>query len=1042
MKRYFDLAAIIPLDEEFETALSHFRYVANLSTGSRIRFQMASDGSPLDILFVKQNAMGRTENVNAALDILDEFDVGLLVCLGIAGGLSSDLNIGDVCRTGAIADLLDNSKVSDVAVKARKPASRSNKADKSQQEISFSPTHYETPTEISVALDLDKLVPERKEVFDRWVNDRMLSGESIMPQEFTGKDGRKEKLGAPSVKSGLIACAAVAASPDYNRSIKKLDRKILAVETESGGMFSVVKRLGIPALTIRGISDYAGFGVDKNQFETETNNKARFVAASNAASYLAQQTRNPLLVRYLQDRLQGKTHQHQSPNNGTTDPTASALIARSDHFNSRLRELAPGFSLDGYRIPVPRIRLRSDDLEGAVRPTTGDPIEIRDALTQTDIIVVEVPPQYPDRSLAWVVARDLINSQVSNRQMLPTVIEASNLHKPDYGIEALAQDTIAFKTNNQVKLIFIIDEFNFQSRSQALFLHAEVSKLADAKFVIFSRNRASIIAESEFCTKSGARMATLDDVSFLETSHFIQKNFEMSVAESEVIAIRLRETFSHFRLSAHPSYFAGIPQAALAGLLRANRRAELIEIAVVGYLSYVVADDNEPIALSRTTRENFLTLLAREINVKKRSFSEAELIKFTEEFAERFDYKISAVRFSSAFMQKGILFIENGNVQFTLPFMESYLLAKSLHDDPEEAQRYFQFGTRAFDLPTFALFAELGLSKNFIEELQTRLDGAISNAEQRATSPSSLSSDRIRPALLSKGERMQGIQNRLQKAIAEVTEDHDASREKQRLLDVADRVRSEASRQSERPVDERESNEGDSAEEDDFEVWYVAVSLLGTGAERLEADVKRSLMSKVIKLSRLIIDDWTNALATVDFKEIKNQMLSDEEVIRDIAKSEADVDLVEAKRTVEMMVDLLEYAMLSQPLRVVVQCLCEDGRDAILAHSLANTDCEDPLEDLLRCIWLSDLDAGTGTKGLKASLKSLPKASFLRMVLASHLITRVYWNHWEKEKRLMLLNAAQECLKTSGLQYDQAGLKRLINREAKGSHEDEERKSS
>ena len=58
------------------------------------------------------------------------------------------------------------------------------------------------------------------------------------------------------------------------------------------------------------------------------------------------------------------------------------------------------------------------------------------------------------------------------------------------------------------------------------------------------------------------------------------------------------------------------------------------------------------------------------------------------------------------------------------------------------------------------------------------------------------------------------------------------------------------------------------------------------------------------------------------------------------------------------------------------------------------------------------------------------------MTVASHLIARVYWNHWDKENRLKLLNAAQECMKSSGLQYDKAGLKRLIEREADGDESD------
>ena len=127
----------------------------------------------------------------------------------------------------------------------------------------------------------------------------------------------------------------------------------------------------------------------------------------------------------------------------------------------------------------------------------------------------------------------------------------------------------------------------------------------------------------------------------MEISSFLQKNFEMPASASEVVAVRLRETFHRYALPAHPSYFADIPRNTLNALLQANRRAELIEIAVVGYLSFVVADDKEPISLSRTTREKFLSDLVFSMKVKQESFTEAQLTARAETFAKEFDFGIS-----------------------------------------------------------------------------------------------------------------------------------------------------------------------------------------------------------------------------------------------------------------------------------------------------------------------------------------------------------------------------------------------------------------
>jgi hypothetical protein len=60
MKTHFDVAVVVPLEEEFDVVLAQFQYVNNLSTPRRVRFEVAVAGSSARILLVKQNAMGRS----------------------------------------------------------------------------------------------------------------------------------------------------------------------------------------------------------------------------------------------------------------------------------------------------------------------------------------------------------------------------------------------------------------------------------------------------------------------------------------------------------------------------------------------------------------------------------------------------------------------------------------------------------------------------------------------------------------------------------------------------------------------------------------------------------------------------------------------------------------------------------------------------------------------------------------------------------------------------------------------------------------------
>ena len=76
----------------------------------------------------------------------------------------------------------------------------------------------------------------------------------------------------PQGAQRAYCCGLVSASPLYNKKLKNLNRKTLAIETELGGLFFVAQEHNVDALSIRGISDYEEY---KNRFESETKNNGR-----------------------------------------------------------------------------------------------------------------------------------------------------------------------------------------------------------------------------------------------------------------------------------------------------------------------------------------------------------------------------------------------------------------------------------------------------------------------------------------------------------------------------------------------------------------------------------------------------------------------------------------------------------------------------------------------------------------------------------------------------------------------------------------------
>jgi hypothetical protein len=55
-------------------------------------------------------------------------------------------------------------------------------------------------------------------------------------------------------------------------------------------------------------------------------------------------------------------------------------------------------------------------------------------------------------------------------------------------------------------------------------------------------------------------------------------------------------------------------------------------------------------------------------------------------------------------------------------------------------------------------------------------------------------------------------------------------------------------------------------------VWSVAVGLLGSGAERLEATIKREIIAKSIKLAKVIINNVTVMYGKLEFDELKAKL--------------------------------------------------------------------------------------------------------------------------------------------------------------------------
>ena len=1017
--KYFDVLVVIPLEEELIEFTKVFKTTDDHSTATDFRYGFKFPDSNISGLVVQQDEPGKRSAGRTVRSALTDFDAGLVVCLGIAGAMSNDMRLGDVCYTGDVIDVLENNKASNTPDGAL--------------EFEFSPDHFSTAREITAALNFMRTREDLRPSYLRWQEqqERMVRRSLGIP--VIGRDGKEEELGAPKSKNGTIVCGPVSKSAALNKRLLGIDRKILAIETESGGIFEESDLRKIPALSIRGISDYADH--TKNELEKVTGGRVRQIAACNAATFLAAQSENKYFLEII---LNARTSHLNEPrpsglqHRGAADVSV-AVREIGQQIDAKLRELSPEYKLQpkGYRLPVPRIRSLEVNA-GFGGPAPADPIEVRDALQNKNIVLLVIPRTYPDNSLPWILADDLLASEIGGKQTIPMVISGEDIKPPKGTLENIVSDALGIDILRQtdVQPVYIVEGIPFGSKSRASYIIDQVKEHPGAKFIFITRGDASLVKEDEFVGKLAAEVFSITQVSFREIAFFIQKNFEMTVPESEVIALRLRNTFKRFDLSAHPTYFAGIPRETLSALLQANRRSELIQLAVDGFLTFVVATDRADVALSRTTRSRFLRKLALAVNVEKKAFTQAELVEFTKSFSTQYDFDIDPLEFIHSFVERGILHFESDVVRFTLPFIEAYLLAVELKGDPSVANVYFQIEGQAFDFPTFDLYAEMGASSEFVSAIFDLLSKKLDYLRSARNAEHILLTDQVRPALLAQPDRVKALQDRINRAVEDVRKNRDDKERKQRLLDIADRIRETAAEQSGKGGRKEGANENERTDRLSavLQVWSIGALLLGAGAEHLEAAPKQRLSKVLIEIAALAMDEWTQINSAVDFDEIKKTLTTTESIEKFIGDDTAAVTLDEARRTITGLVDILQYSFLGEPFRRIINHLCEHARLKVLAPSVEKSHVEGEVERVVFGAWLADIDGKRGGVALRDAIKTLPPAPFLRIILATHFLSRVYWSHWKQEDRLMLLDAAAELLKPINILVNKPKIKREVEK--------------
>ena len=1043
-KPHIDVLIVVPLAEELDCIYKVFPYESDHSSNG---FQFNKVTSPtlgVSVFVIKLQEMGNAAARDACNFVFNHYTVGLLVCYGIAGGLKKDLKLGDVCVSHQILDLSDQFKIED---------------NMGALAIAPSPKHLAVDINLCSRFAFMCEHPMYAELREGWKEDCLefaLTIETDHPDSF--ERFKKHLREDARVYFGSIVSYAVIASDNFADTLKSIDRNVLAVETESAGVFEIAKHNETSVICIRGISDYADS--KKSLLEVESKDLVRAIAAMNAALYLHYQMRCAAIGGFLSDR-RDTVNEAQSGDlfqKSEADPLEDILQQVEEEIELELKEKCPAYRHKPKRslLPSPRV-WREGGPSGPEKSADWDmPREIAEIIEQFERVMVSLEPTYPDRALPWVIA-DIILRTNGSRIFIPVVVDGDQVSPNRFNLSKL--DRVKEVINLGIDCatpVLIVDDPNIQSSTRARALIGEANNHPQARFVVLIKKYSAPGLSLNFAERFNCERFSVANFSLGALSNFVSDNFGYDGPQSAVLATKLNDTFEQFKMHAHPSYFAGISPESLSALLAANRRGELIHLAVDAALMIMVAEDEADIQVSKRWRREFLKDIAVRQNVRGEGIDEAKAIGIAKKMAEGRDVDIEALEFVQSFVNAGILEFRGNEVEFILVYARDYLVAEYLHENGKAALTYFGFEEIDEDYNVLDMYAELGPSNAIVDTVADLIEGDVAYFTQnRPETLDNLISNSIQLSEVNSFGKFVDRQQRLLKAIEYVGENPADLQRKQYLLDLRRSVSDRAGRRVVEQAKESEEggegrHQGDVTEDGKAMEgkaqrsktgqtgdgiprkrisahWAAGCVLLGAGAEQIEAHGKRRLARGLIALGCRVAEQWTSEEAAIDYVDLRKEILEEPE-FKDRKKKMQEDEWADLMRDFEHLMHLLEFSSVTGPYRTVLTGLCAQESGNVLRKSVKETTVGREFEELTRAVWACELEAERADQIFKSSLSRIGNSTILRFVLAEHFISRVYWTKWRQKDRNAFLEVATKILNGLDGEPDKGKMQRMIKR--------------
>ena len=987
----FELDVIIyaPLEAEYNGVQKSFPAGVEIN-GTDFTGYMVHEDFGLKIAVVMGFEFGNAASQDVWREVLSKYNPKVAICVGIAGGVSKDAQLGDVYYASSVIDLTQRAKI------------HSNGSGEIQK--AYEPVTNQTSQNIRKELDRLRLSVNTKSMYRTWQNDCDLRNRGTLARvdqaKLTSLKTTSRSFSKPQAMPGAIASTnEVIASKRALEDLKRANRKTSCVDTESAGFMRELKRHpDIDVMVVRGISDLADEG--KADLEEIFEEVFRTLAINNAVSFLLS-----CITSVFPSSTDIKTNKKASQVDAEKTILKEMLWKNENELSNELVIRSPMHKIVEVEIeslPVPRLRFeRPVELIADEDPVTE--AEIEDVLSIYDRIFVEMPITYPDTALPWHYASLLAKAPIRDRMTVPVIVEWSNFAPPNRTIqkhiESLGLSTIINRPDYQLVLIF--PDFREYSENKTKFLSECLSEIKNACCIFFSNDRSASPYNSHLDQILSPEVLTVQTISFAATARYMSEALEMEESDAEVSAKRLMTAFAGHRLPLHPSYLAPINKDILSRLLNASRRGELVQITVTALLTLMVADDESAIRISVTGREDFLINLAVEIYAYKKQFSYNDLKEYVSELDKKMNYGIKPKEFIDTFVKSNIITVVDDKVAFPIPIIKSYMLSKGLLKDTHAAKIYFDFDDDKFDLNTFGLYTDKQTNcyNSRIKKSIDYFENKISDYDEATIE------GRYSSRFLNRNLDLAELSKDISDGAEALVEAKSLASEKQALLDIQDEVSQTSTAKETSFANIEEFKDEYSA----AQYFTIASMLLGNASERLNGKIKDEMIGLLLKLGGLMITDILTIRSSFKFDEavghVKNKLIESNNLEIKEEDQAAFHDFV------ELVIAQWDFDNALHPLLYFTHILCETGGSNILLTPLNDAKTKNALSEFLRTAWAFDMDPVTQKSMPKELSKMLGNSPFLRMAFAIFFYHRSYWFHSKPETRQLLADGVNAVLK-------------------------------